>query len=1496
MRSPSARANRPGTLATALPATEAKAASGSPGAAPTASTALADLHPHFKKKLLSNDIRAKCDMSLFLNMFPTREVKACRDLPDPLETRAAEVVKRAGVRFENEIFENLQGVFGDLVVAAPVSSEDGSVTKFADIPIERTLSRPPRTLVIVQAMFDMKGLPSALFYDAMGVGETRPEMGELKPDILFVRRPLAGQQVFAKNGRRLSLVPSDRRHVISIADVKHASEPNASYEAEVVLYGVLLANWLEAKGLSDRYAVDAQPRLWTGGARTKEILSSRGADDPAATLLALELALEKANVGVHVQEIRRFVAERVPAVLEKGRREGYKALDWHVSAACSGCEWLGNEKWLSNEQVQQFKGNEDKYCFHRARSNGHLSRIPGLTRGAVKALARVGVDTLEKLANLPPQDPAWLTHTSLTASRKSLPKMARALRDDSASRDEERVDGILPRFADLTINIFVESDAGAGLLAGVGFNSAFFRGDGSRKPEIVAEAFVTDRKEPEHEQQMVLDLLSKLGQVLRNARDNAAARHGPPSASVIFWRRSHYDDLSDAIGRHMAAVLTQGDSSLAALAWLFPSSSLQARGAILKHPTVSFLADSVRRLVHTPTPHAMTLADVAARYNQSGEDRSLPHPFYVDPFSDKIPRERIYEIWEMEEGDTKDLHVQLTYDNGKPVHDGQGRNVMRLRTVTRDEFKDMFRSALLKRAGFLSSIGQRLRTDMGARLLARAAPITLEPPTWDETVAFDSRLWIARAEFAFAHDQQRTLLRYMSEPEEVEASNEGLRLERLLSVEEDGTMEFEVVEGALASKVKAPNENAVLIPESMPGLAAMTAATLLKAKDKEIEDDLQRTARAPLHTVFAAQLISFDRSTRRARLRYKGGEKSKRARLRALVMDSLGHPGGLTGNACVFASLPPDITLERLRNTLREVGNPPIAIPDPATSAALGTRDLPAPGSSRVTPIARVLWDASTLAATRCATPSEVDDIVATSRSRNLDASQQTAVAACSERALTVVWGPPGTGKTNTLTGFLHGLAALHGRRGTPRTILVTGPTYKAVGELAQRLISTLAADPSFSLTLALVGAREMASVKDPPPHLDVVVTEADERSSAFTALVDRIYEREGVTIVCAITHQCARMAAKASKHRKRGNGATVVLDMFDTIVLDESSQVDMTTAVFPLALLREGGQVIIAGDHLQMPPVQTVDAPKGAEHMVGSIQAYLIERFGIRPVALEVNYRSNAEIVGYCRGLGYPETLRAAFPLTRLTPFRRNMTPGAKKEIAQALASKLERLGLPWSPAFEAVLEPSRGLCAMTYPDGISGQTNAFEASMVASIALGLRATMSRGLAGYRPGSEDDGVWDVEDFFARGLGVVTPHRAQKAGVVSALRKAFPDADPELIEGAVDTVERFQGGERHTIIVSFGVGDPDVIQGEERFLLGLERTNVAISRAMAKCIVLMAEEMTVHIPIDRKASEGAHAIRGIVDDWCLERLVAPTAGGPEAGRPVTARWRGFVGQ
>ena len=79
--------------------------------------------------------------------------------------------------------------------------------------------------------------------------------------------------------------------------------------------------------------------------------------------------------------------------------------------------------------------------------------------------------------------------------------------------------------------------------------------------------------------------------------------------------------------------------------------------------------------------------------------------------------------------------------------------------------------------------------------------------------------------------------------------------------------------------------------------------------------------------------------------------------------------------------------------------------------------------------------------------------------------------------------------------------------------------------------------------------------------------------------------------------------------------------------------------------------------------------------------------------------------------------------------------------------------------------------------------------------------------------------------------------------------------------GPAPTVERFQGGQRDAIIISFGVGDPDLISDEESFLLQLERTNVAISRARAKCVLLISEDLAYHLPSDRETILTSKAVK-----------------------------------
>ena len=100
------------------------------------------------------------------------------------------------------------------------------------------------------------------------------------------------------------------------------------------------------------------------------------------------------------------------------------------------------------------------------------------------------------------------------------------------------------------------------------------------------------------------------------------------------------------------------------------------------------------------------------------------------------------------------------------------------------------------------------------------------------------------------------------------------------------------------------------------------------------------------------------------------------------------------------------------------------------------------------------------------------------------------------------------------------------------------------------------------------------------------------------------------------------------------------------------------------------------------------------------------------------------------------------------------------------------------------------------------------------------------------------------------GLGVVVPHRAQRA----LAQSQFPTlADA----GAIDTVERFQGNQRNVIILSATVSDPAFLRSERDFLLNLQRLNVALSRARVKLIVIASRSIISLLTSDLDTYENA---------------------------------------
>ena len=84
-------------------------------------------------------------------------------------------------------------------------------------------------------------------------------------------------------------------------------------------------------------------------------------------------------------------------------------------------------------------------------------------------------------------------------------------------------------------------------------------------------------------------------------------------------------------------------------------------------------------------------------------------------------------------------------------------------------------------------------------------------------------------------------------------------------------------------------------------------------------------------------------------------------------------------------------------------------------------------------------------------------------------------------------------------------------------------------------------------------------------------------------------------------------------------------------------------------------------------------------------------------------------------------------------------------------------------------------------------------------------------------------------------IAVITPYRRQVRLIRSLLLAAEISAKEMPL---VDTVERLQGQQVDMIILSFCSSDPGYINDVAGFLFDINRTNVMISRAKTKVVIL----------------------------------------------------------
>ncbi|WP_189194171.1 DEAD/DEAH box helicase [Micromonospora fulviviridis] len=472
-------------------------------------------------------------------------------------------------------------------------------------------------------------------------------------------------------------------------------------------------------------------------------------------------------------------------------------------------------------------------------------------------------------------------------------------------------------------------------------------------------------------------------------------------------------------------------------------------------------------------------------------------------------------------------------------------------------------------------------------------------------------------------------------------------------------------------------------------------------------------------------------------------------------------------------------------------------------------------------------------AATPTSPPAEVR--LGSGEVERLNEGQRRAVELALTHGVTWLWGPPGTGKTTTISALVAALAA-RGKR-----VLLAAPTNAALDvavtslfdrapQLAENGAVVRLGQPTDKLlnhpaggtvlvdvVAAQRGAVLAAERVDVGQRLQQARHDLAELRRVKGPLTDEQQQRRS-----ELESKAAELASLAEGldrlllqfRRKICREATVVaatahqtvLDTlkeltFDVVVLDEAS---MTTAVLAMLVAGTGhGHTVIAGDFRQLPPVAVADTPaarewlhKGPFEKAGVARAVIKEgHLPDRLAALTAQYRMRPAIGHVVSTAFYRES-----PLI----------------TDDTVLVRERRSRIRWASGELVALDTSRLAARTARRQGSTSRYNLMHAQVIAAL-LGSATTLTRDLA-----------------------MITPFTAQARLLESLL------IDFGLDGWASSTVHRFQGGERDIVVydtVDTGRGvaklhswftdlDPDST--------GTRLLNVAASRAKDHLVVVGA--------------------------------------------------------
>jgi len=460
---------------------------------------------------------------------------------------------------------------------------------------------------------------------------------------------------------------------------------------------------------------------------------------------------------------------------------------------------------------------------------------------------------------------------------------------------------------------------------------------------------------------------------------------------------------------------------------------------------------------------------------------------------------------------------------------------------------------------------------------------------------------------------------------------------------------------------------------------------------------------------------------------------------------------------------------------------------------------------------------------------SKMDESVAVDYIRtpsHLNASQITAMTDCIQaQTMSIIHGPPGTGKTTTLVALIQAIADKETK------ILVCAPSNNAVDLLANSLdaigIPTLRIGNVTRISDNLVHLTISEKARSHPEwqHIKKVKIEAEEAKNIASKRKRQFgykerSDRKAMYRESRELRKWARDLEDKLVEKLIGQSKVICTTLigashksisglrYSTLIIDEASQA-LEPECWNAMLKAE--RTILAGDHLQLAP--TVKSRKAEELGLGDTLLHRLSSCIKYCNLLDTQYRMNAKILSFSNEMFYDNKLQSA-----------------------------------------------SGVDTWTLEDDND------PLMMIDTSGCGFDETMNqRSLSRYNEGEyfvlREHFILNASKYENNSIGVISPYREQ---VKYIRNKSEEDKLFATHDVSVDSIDGFQGQEKDVIYISLVRSNN---KGEIGFLKDERRLNVAMTRARKKLVIIADMSTLSQYPLFYKLSEHIEKIGTYQSAW-----------------------------